>query len=58
MTAKLMTHEVTCWFAYGSITFQIAADFFGDGTVEEGISGMLKSMYPSALSIDICALEI
>lgn len=57
MADEPMTHEVTCSFAYGSITFQIAANFYGDGTVEDGIKGMLESMYPSAQLITVNELE-
>lgn len=52
-----MTHEVTLNMDFGSITFQVAANYFGPGKPEEGIEGWLKQLYPAAVSVSVFHLE-
>ena len=47
-----MKYEVTAYFECGSITVVVDADYYGDGSVEDGVARMCEGMFPNAKHID------
>ena len=51
------THEANVSFVGGFITFPISFNFYGPGTIEDGVENMLWLMFPKATKIVVRPLN-